>query len=68
VSARPYRVRLASTEFRPDPAEVTGVAWAAPGDLGGYPMLPYISGLVGARLEEWLAGSSGLAVRNSIAA
>jgi 8-oxo-dGTP diphosphatase len=50
----PHRVRLTSTEFRPDPAEVTGVAWAAPGDLGGYPMLPYVKGLLDERLEEWL--------------
>jgi len=51
----PHRVKLASRELRPDPAEVTDIAWAAPGKLNEYQMLPYIKSLFEARLEEWLA-------------
>ena len=51
----PHRVKLASREFKPDPGEVTDIAWAEPGRLDEYPMLPYVRGLYNDRLTEWLA-------------
>jgi 8-oxo-dGTP diphosphatase len=52
----PHRLTLASLDFNPDPAEVTGVAWVAPEQFGDYEMLPHIRSIFSQRLEEWLAG------------
>jgi 8-oxo-dGTP pyrophosphatase MutT (NUDIX family) len=51
----PHRVKLASRELRPDPAEVTDIAWVEPGKLDEYQMLPYVKDLYDDRLAEWLA-------------
>jgi 8-oxo-dGTP diphosphatase len=51
----PHAVRLLSTEFRPDPAEVTDVAWVALNDLHDYEMLPQIRAIYHLRLPEWVA-------------
>ena len=51
----PHAVRLLSTEFRPDPAEVTDVAWVTPAELTNLDMLPHVRSLFRDRLDEWLA-------------
>ena len=51
----PHAVRLLSTEFRPDPAEVTDVAWVTPAELTNLDMLPHVRSLFEDRLEEWIA-------------
>jgi len=52
----PHRIKLSSLDLRPDPTEVTDLAWAAPEKLGEYEMLPHVKALFQARLPEWLAG------------
>ena len=51
----PHRLALSSTEFKPDPSEVTDVAWVAPGDLSEYEMLPHTRHTYEERLAEWIA-------------
>lgn len=51
----PHRLSIASVDFRPDPAEITDVAWVAPREFGDYEMLPHIRSIFTLRLEEWLA-------------
>lgn len=51
----PHRIKLASLDLRPDPQEVTAVAWVAPDELDGYDMMPQIRGIYRERLGEWLA-------------
>ena len=51
----PHQVKLTSQEFILDPAEVMDIAWAEPGKLDEYQMLPYVKGLYDERLTEWLA-------------
>ena len=50
----PHALRLASIEFKPDPDEITGVAWVAPEDLDRYEMTPQVRWMMGERLAEWL--------------
>jgi 8-oxo-dGTP diphosphatase len=52
----PHGVKLASLEFRPEPAEVTDVAWVTPELLADYEMLPHIRSIFKQCLPEWLAG------------
>jgi 8-oxo-dGTP diphosphatase len=50
-----HRLKLASTDFTPDPNEVSEVAWVTPADLTTLDMLPHVRTLFEDRLEEWLA-------------
>jgi 8-oxo-dGTP diphosphatase len=52
----PHGVKLASLDFKPEPAEVTDIAWVAPELFGDYEMLPHIRSIFNQSLPEWLAG------------
>jgi 8-oxo-dGTP diphosphatase len=51
----PHRLKLASTDFTLDPAEVSEVAWVTPSELPNLDMLAHPRTLFEDRLEEWLA-------------
>jgi 8-oxo-dGTP diphosphatase len=51
----PHRLKLASFNLNPDPAEISDVAWVSPEEFAGYEMLPHIRSIFDQRLEEWLA-------------
>ena len=51
----PHALRLLSHDLKPDPAEVTGVAWVTPADLESYDMTPHVRNIHDLRLAEWLA-------------
>ena len=51
----PHALRLKSLDVKPDPTEVTGVAWVTPDELKTYEMTPQVGSLFGERLAEWLA-------------
>jgi len=52
----PHRLVLSSTDFTPDPSEVTDVAWVEPARLAEFDMLPHTRRTYEERLPEWLAG------------
>jgi 8-oxo-dGTP pyrophosphatase MutT (NUDIX family) len=52
----PHRVRLASLDFRPQPEEVTDLAWVLPEEFRGFDMLPHIRSTFDRCLPEWLGG------------
>ena len=51
----PHRLKLASTDFTPDPGEVSDVAWVTPAEHAKLDMLPHARTLFEDRMEEWLA-------------
>lgn len=51
----PYALRLLSRDLKPDPEEVSGVAWVAPEELQSYEMTPHVRSIHNDRLAEWLA-------------
>ncbi len=52
----PHRLKLASTAFTLDPAEVSDVAWVTAEELLALDMLPHPRALFQDRLDEWLTG------------
>ena len=51
----PHAVRLLSRDLKPDPVEVTGVAWVTPGELDQYEITPHVRAIMRERMAEWLA-------------
>lgn len=51
----PHSVRLLSHDLKPDPTEVTGVAWVTPAELESHDMTPHVRSIHRERLAEWLA-------------
>lgn len=51
----PHAVRLLSRDLKPDPAEVTDVAWVALSEVDAYDRTPQIRNIHTQRLPEWLA-------------
>ena len=51
----PHALRLLSRDLRPDPKEVTAVAWVAPEELESYEMTAHVRNIHNLRLQEWLS-------------
>jgi 8-oxo-dGTP diphosphatase len=51
----PRAVRLLSTNLKPDPVEITDVAWVDPADLESYDRTPQVRLIYDLYLEDWLS-------------